>query len=39
LVVAGKARDFSEGVALAGASIDSGAALAKLTALANWGRP
>jgi anthranilate phosphoribosyltransferase len=39
LVVAGKARDFLEGVALAAASIDSGAALAKLTALASWGRP
>jgi anthranilate phosphoribosyltransferase len=38
LVAAGKARDFREGVALAEASIDSGAALAKLTALANWGR-
>lgn len=39
LVATGKARDFREGVALAAASIDSGAALAKLTALADWGRP
>jgi anthranilate phosphoribosyltransferase len=38
LVAAGKARDFMEGVALAAASIDSGAAMAKLTALAEWKR-
>jgi len=38
LVAAGKARDFKEGVALAAASIDSGAAHARLEALARWKR-
>lgn len=38
LVAAGKARDFSEGMKLAAASIDTGAAQAKLTALVNWKR-
>jgi anthranilate phosphoribosyltransferase len=37
LVAAGKAADFLEGVRLAKESIDSGAALAKVTALARFG--
>jgi len=38
LVAAGKARDFLEGMTLAAASIDTGSAQAKLTALAEWQR-
>jgi anthranilate phosphoribosyltransferase len=38
LVAAGKAGDFVEGAALAAESIDSGAAAAKVAALAAWGR-
>jgi anthranilate phosphoribosyltransferase len=36
LVAAGKAEDFLEGVAIASESIDSGAAAAKVKALAEW---
>jgi anthranilate phosphoribosyltransferase len=38
LLVGGKARDFKDGVALASRSIDSGAALAKLLALSEFGQ-
>ncbi|MEA3429256.1 MAG: anthranilate phosphoribosyltransferase, partial [Thermodesulfobacteriota bacterium] len=36
LVVAGKAKDFNEGISLAQTSIDSGAAAAKLEKLAKY---
>ena len=38
LVAAGKAPDFREGVSLAAASIDSGAALRKVYELVKWGQ-
>ena len=38
LVAAGRARNFREGVTLAGAAVDSGAALGKVEELARFGR-